>query len=1175
MRIPLVSLLLSFILCFHISLASAKCLHHQQSLLLQFKNNLTFRATHSIKLKYWNESIDCCDWSGVTCDNEGRVIGLELSGESISGGLDNSTTSLFSLQHLQKLNLAYNSFSSDIPSGFSKLEKLTYLNLSHAGFGGQIPTEISHLTRLVTLDLSSNSYYDEGLKLENPNLRKLVQNLTCIRQLYLDGVSITGEGQEWCNALLPLCDLQELSLSDCGLSGPLDSSLTRLKNLSLIILDGNDFSSPVPETFANFKNLTTLSLSGCGLTGTFPQEIFQIGTLSFIDLSDNYYLNGLFPDFPLNGSLRTIRVSNTNFSGALPHSIGNLRHLSELDLSYCGFNGKLPNSLSSLTEVSYLDLSQNNFTGPMPSFGKAANLTHLDLSYNGLYGTFPQEIFQKETLSVIDISGNENLHGLFPDFPLNGSLQTIRVSNTNFSGPLPHSIGNLRHLSELVISTCQLNGTIPNSVSNLTTLNYLDLSYNSLTGPIPSFGMLNKLTHLDLSHNAFSGTFPSSSHFQGLHNLDLSYNSFSGSIPSSLFTLPLLQQIDLSNNHFNQVDESVNVSSSVLQTLNLNSNNLSGPFPESIWDLHALYDLDLSSNKFHGLVQLNKLLKLINLTTLDLSYNNLSFDENVTNVDSSSFPNIQSLNLVSCNLKTFPGFLRNLSSMSISLDLSNNQIQGIVPNWIWRLENLFYLNISNNLLTDLEGPMQNLTSTVVYLDLHNNQIQGSLPAFPSTNYLDCSRNKFSSVIPQHIGGDDFLSLSNNNLYGNIPHSFCNAEFTVLDLSFNNISGTIPSCLSMIHLEIFNLRENNLRGPIPDKLFGAMFIEDIIPGSCGLKFLNLGGNLLDGPIPKSLSNCSILEVLDLGNNQIIGDFPCFLRNISSLRVLVLRSNKFQGPVGCSEANKPWKLLQIVDIAFNNFSGKLPGKYFKTWNKMMHDEDQAVSIHMDMAQGPYQYSTTVANKGQQMELVKILTIFTSIDFSSNHFEGPIPRELMDFKALHVLNLSNNALSGEMPSFIGNLKQLESLDLSHNSLSGEIPVQLASLTFLSYLNLSFNHLVGKIPTGTQVQSFPASSFEGNDGLYGPPLDDERPDTKNQGLSPQQACRRLACSIDWNFISAEVGFVSGLGIFIGPLLFLKQWRVWYWQLVNKILCFIFPQLYLEHVTRRGQRYTVLRWWY
>jgi Leucine-rich repeat (LRR) protein len=300
MRITLVSFL-SFILCYYsiyisirISVASAKCIVDQQSLLLQLKNNLTFKPQSYSKLKLWNQSTACCSWSGVTCDKEGHVIGLDLSEESITGGFDNSS-SLFSLRHLQKLNLAANNFNSSIPSGFGKLENLSYLNLSDARFVGQIPIEISQLTRLVTLDISIH-YYSPGreLKLENPNLQSLLQNLTSIRQLYLDGANITAQGHEWSDALLLLPDLQELSMSNCNLSGPLDSSLSRLANLSIIILDGNNFSSPVPETFANFKNLTTLGLQSCTLTGKFPQKIFHIRKLSVINLSYNANFRGFF-----------------------------------------------------------------------------------------------------------------------------------------------------------------------------------------------------------------------------------------------------------------------------------------------------------------------------------------------------------------------------------------------------------------------------------------------------------------------------------------------------------------------------------------------------------------------------------------------------------------------------------------------------------------------------------------------------------------------------------------------------------------------------------------------------------------------------------------------------------------------------------------------------------------
>lgn len=126
------------------------------------------------------------EWSN-SWDEEGHVTGLDLSGDLIfHGGLENSGA-LFSLQYLRYLNLANNGlFNSKIPAVIKNLKNLTYLNFSYNGIVGQIPIEISQLTRLVTLDLSSYSF--SFLKLEDPNLQKLVQNLTSIKQLHLDGV---------------------------------------------------------------------------------------------------------------------------------------------------------------------------------------------------------------------------------------------------------------------------------------------------------------------------------------------------------------------------------------------------------------------------------------------------------------------------------------------------------------------------------------------------------------------------------------------------------------------------------------------------------------------------------------------------------------------------------------------------------------------------------------------------------------------------------------------------------------------------------------------------------------------------------------------------------------------------------------------------------------------------
>ncbi|KAB1224391.1 Leucine-rich repeat receptor-like serine/threonine-protein kinase BAM2 [Morella rubra] len=212
---------------------------------------------------------------GVTCDQRG-VIGLDLSNESISGQLDNSSD-LSNLRYLQKLNLACNhSNSSQITYQLAKLKNLSYLNLSSTGFAQGITLEISNLTSLVTLDLSWLSTW-------NLNVAKQVRNLPELEELYLDGVPLSHKwdqsigipGHYWCQTLSSsLPNLRLLSMSSCFLSGPIDSSLRNLRSLSILILDFNDLiSAPVPEFFAEFENLTSfLKFSKLQLEGKISRK---------------------------------------------------------------------------------------------------------------------------------------------------------------------------------------------------------------------------------------------------------------------------------------------------------------------------------------------------------------------------------------------------------------------------------------------------------------------------------------------------------------------------------------------------------------------------------------------------------------------------------------------------------------------------------------------------------------------------------------------------------------------------------------------------------------------------------------------------------------------------------------------------------------------------------------
>ncbi|KAL3834418.1 hypothetical protein ACJIZ3_009154 [Penstemon smallii] len=1035
MKILLAFSWLLLIQILYVSWVSCQCLNDQRSLLLQLKNNLIFNSSSSTRLVHWNQNVDCCNWNGIACDSSGHVISLELDNESINGGIENSTA-LFSFQYLERLNLAYNSFSNtQIPEQLVNLTCLAYLNLSNAGFIGQIPPGISKIRSLVSLDLSNQLYGVPPLKLEDPNLENLVQNLTSLKELYLDGVEISNHTNDWWGSLSQsLPNLRNLSLQNCDLSGSLNPTLTQLQSLSVLRLDGNNLSTIVLDFFANFKNLTVLTLSYCELQGSFPEMIFQLYSLQYLDLSNNM------------------------FSGSLPDSISNLSMLSTIDLSSCNFTGSIPYTIANLMELSYLDFSWNNFFGSIPVFRTSKKLAYIDLSSNSL----------------------------------NSSLLLA-----NFEG--------------------------------LSNLSHLDLSYNSLTGSIPwSLFSLPSLNTVWLYNNKFSGQVDEFSTMNSyLEELDLSSNELQGSIPNSLFKLERLMDLSLSLNFFNG-------------TIEL----------EKLQNLRNLVNLDLSFNFFNGTIELEKLQNLRNLEKLDLSFNNLSVVvRSSNNSEMPHFPNLSRLRLASCNLHEFPNLMK--QKELFHLDLSHNKITGEIPSWIWEM-GLFYFNVSYNSLVDLQKPY-NFNSGIRWLDLHSNKLRGKLPLPPSNaSYVDFSSNNFQEIIPLGIIDNlttGFLSLANNNLIGLIPTSLCNLRYLkVLDLSRNFLSGGIPPCLLQnIELAVLDLGRNNISGDIPDT----------IPANCGLKTLDLRENNLEGKIPTSLANCKLLEVMNVGNNYINDGFPCMMKNISSLRVLVLRSNNFSGDIRCPGVDQSWPNLQIIDIAFNSFSGRLFPKSIESWKGMTLNNNEEDHLQYFVAINIYYKDTvTVTIKAQHMELLKILTVFKTIDFSSNNFEGEIPETIGQLSMLYGLNLSHNSFTGTIPESIGNLTQLGSLDLSSNQLTGEIPEKLTRLTFLSVLNLSYNKLVGKIPRRNQFQTFSAESYKGNERLCDFPLNKPCDHDNGQQVTEVKKEEQESSYARFYYISAEVGFAVGLGFIFGPIMFCERWRKCYYKHVDKFVLIIIRKL-------------------
>ncbi|XP_062094215.1 putative receptor like protein 25 [Humulus lupulus] len=217
--------------------------------------------------------------------------------------------------------------------------------------------------------------------------------------------------------------------------------------------------------------------------------------------------------------------------------------------------------------------------------------------------------------------------------------------------------------------------------------------------------------------------------------------------------------------------------------------------------------------------------------------------------------------------------------------------------------------------------------------------------------------------------------------------------------------------------------------------------------------------------------------------------------------------------------------------------------------------------------YQNVVTVTFKGLEMNLQKILTLFTSIDLSGNHLVGSKPEETEQLRALYVLNLSGNALTGRIPSSIGNLEQLESLDLSNNKLNGSIPSTLVSLSCLSFLNLSYNDLSGLIPSDNQIQTFPPESFVGNKGLWVFPLTGNYTKRVFSQNTTKENDSKSENGIDWNFISVEIGFIVGFRVVIVPLVYCKRWNKRYFDRIDDASMRLFPQLYQTSFNKSKRR--------
>ncbi|KAJ0650963.1 putative leucine-rich repeat domain superfamily [Helianthus annuus] len=787
-------------------------------------------------------------------------------------------------------------------------------------------------------------------------------------------------------------------------------------------------------------------------------------------------------------------------------------HVIGLDLSSSFLSGPISsnNSLFNLIHLRTLNLANNHFlNSQIPSgIGRLSQLANLNLSYSHFSGEVPKQISHLRNLVSLDLSGNryritDNLYQLelhssdFQNLVQNTSetLRELFLSEVNIDF-VPDSLVSSSSLTSLVMSYCGLSGDFPTDILYLQKLQVLDVGGNdNLTGYIPEFHGNSELKQLIVAFANFQGSIPASiGNLTHLNVLDLRSNAFTGTLPASITYLDLHDvnlHGEIPSSFFNLTQ---------LEELYLYGNQLKGHLPSSLLNFQNLESFYLDGNIS---VDFYLFLSLKKLKHLDLSGTNnisLSVIDSHKNESQAKFIDLQ---MASCNLKAFPEFLRFQHQLE-HLYLDNNNIEGLIPGWIWNIskETLRKLSLTHNLLMGFEK--------------HS----------PVASWVNLRS----------------LDLSHNMLTGEIPPSICDLlSLHFLDLSFNNITGSIPPCLEKLSnsLVVLNLGSNTLQGTIPN----------IFTIGSSLQMINLSENNLEGQVPRSLENCKSLQILDLGYNFIGDVFPVWLGALPELQFLILRFNNFHGIIRRpSRIQASFPKLCIIDLSYNSFSGDLPHQYFQEWSAMKESKARAaymIAFIRDVGIG-YWLSIQMTNKGVKRDYAKISKAFFAVDLSGNMFRGKIPESITTLSGLQLLNLSNNELSGVIPPSMGNLICLESLDLSSNKLSGMIPQDLVRLNFLSVLNVSNNNLTGPIPHGKQFDTFSNNSYMGNQALCGFPLSKKCGDS--EASKPPKASFEedtesdFPNGIDWVVIL--IGVVTGLviGLVYGDYLSTKYYK-WFSQ--------------------------------
>jgi len=258
----------------------------------------------------WITNEDECNWHGISCNEDGLVIGIDLSNNHLTGSFP---TEISLLQHtLESLDIGGNlvACSGEDLYWVSDMKALKHfdVHLNNFYFDG-IPPVFANHPSLEYVDISYTLFYGA---LEADDFEG-AENLS-----HLD---MSGN---WYSSVFPsevatLPSLERLYVSNADLMGDISFFENMGSSVIEVWLDSNpSLGGSIPTTIGEMESLVSLSLTECDFTGSIPSEI---GNLS---------------------NMKQMWLYKNRISGEIPAEIGNMKQLETLEIDYNYITGDMP-----------------------------------------------------------------------------------------------------------------------------------------------------------------------------------------------------------------------------------------------------------------------------------------------------------------------------------------------------------------------------------------------------------------------------------------------------------------------------------------------------------------------------------------------------------------------------------------------------------------------------------------------------------------------------------------------------------------------------------------------------------------------------------------------------------------------------------------------------------------